>query len=226
MKKALLILFCATASLAASAQAWTYYPYGGSSAEAFKVPNPRIYDATTIKLVHDSSDVMIAYKFDQVSDTLAVWAESAPNGDIGRTILASDGSTQTPGTWDQIARLSWEKKSTPTATAFKYMKWNGNPNAFENFVGATAFYTVNFTESGVYNLVMRLRGGGGNAYVVEAYEKSNMGTVFQDLSFNSAGLSVTAEPRLATGTKSTDLSCEYLTEGNLLLQADKVIHFG
>ena len=56
MKRVLFLSAMAAIAINSMGQAWTYYPYGGSTASAFSVPNVNVYDAATISGKYNTAD--------------------------------------------------------------------------------------------------------------------------------------------------------------------------
>jgi hypothetical protein len=233
MRRALLILFCAAASLAASAQAWTYYPYGGIDAEAFKVPNNfnNIVDSLTGKFDHPS--VMVAARFDQVSAGVASWFGA--DGDVGKTIvLKTPGSNPlTAAQWGFYPRNCVEKTQAAegiVATEKATTNYNMNPWAYEQINNNEFYYTVNFTEIGKYNFITRHRGVSGAVCEVKIMKKSDTSVVVATINYDNTGLNIGTGFVLPTvGQLSSNSSVMFLTlgkrpEGNTNAAASSLWH--
>lgn len=212
MKRVLFLSAMAAIAINSMGQAWTYYPYGGSTASAFSVPNVNVYDAATISGKYNTADVLDYYEFDQVDGTLAVWdvTKTLENRDIDRTILEASATGTSTTAWN--AGTGQPRNSVEKSTSALMPNWckiNANPQCFENFFGGTVFYTVTFTQPGTYNAVLRLRGGSatGLTQEVKILNLSDISQEIADLSFNSSGLSISTTNTLA-GTVSTDGSSE------------------
>lgn len=153
------------------AQQYSYYPYGGSSVSAYSVPDENVSDVSVFHML-DGDNYGIgkdAREFDQVSSG----ATSSLAEDEGKTFgIHEPYSSDTGG-----GEIRGWMTSGDDAGKYSAVRWNANPGVFRQ-AGQWAYYTVNITETGSYNLYMRIRGtNGGHNYSVTAYKASDMAVI-------------------------------------------------
>jgi hypothetical protein len=150
MKKTLLILFCAAASMAVSAQAWTAFPWGGSEAQAYTVPDAQIPSIDSLAFTDTRPDKQsygkIWWQFDQVNATTSAFAE-----DKDVTFFIN------PNTYSDAGGADVRGWSTGGDATLAMVRNNGNPQT-TRVAGLGAFYTLNVTEAGNYSFYLRTRG--------------------------------------------------------------------
>ena len=173
MKKFYLVfLLVLSVTGVAVAQQYSYYPYGGSSATAYTVPDANVSHDSVFHMLDGNNYDMgkDAREFDQVSP-----GESSSLGsDEGKTFgLNEPYSTDTGG--GEIR--GWTTLGGDDAGKYAAVRWNANPGTFR-MAGQWAMYTVNFTEAGSYKLYLRIRGSNtGHNYTVTAHNPANMSKI-------------------------------------------------
>ncbi len=209
-------------------QAYTYYPYGGSSASAYAVPDAtcdQLYEIENFKNKGYSSSFAgipgrELIQFDQVS---ADAGGSTYAAEYGFTCGASPvGTTSSYSNF----RTEWGTGTYDN----KVGKWNVNPETLEGTVGAYFWHTVNFTQTGDYKFLFRIRGNGTAATAIATnstvevtlYAKSNVSTplatktiIINGLKYNK-NTNSTYDTGLI-GNTSTDGSAEYAADGDFTI---------
>jgi hypothetical protein len=147
-----LLFFCILSvvlSVNAFAQ-YPYYPYGGSDASPYSVPDANIQSAVnTLNMAGlqgvDLINGLWARDFDQVDATgSSIFAnDTSKTFGINTTLLTDAGGGQIRG---------WSTVGGP----FSAVRMNANPQIF-NQPGIWAYYTINFTQAGKYKLLYRQR---------------------------------------------------------------------
>jgi hypothetical protein len=170
MKKIYLVfLLVSSIAVVSFAQQYSYYPYGGSSATAYTVPDVNVsHDSVFHMLEGNNYEIgKDAREFDQVSPG----ETSSLNSDEGKTFGINEPYSADTGGGEI---RGWTTLGGDDAAKYAAVRWNANPGTFR-MAGQWAMYTVNFTEAGSYHLYLRIRGSNtGHNYAVTAYNPSNM----------------------------------------------------
>lgn len=189
MKKLFLLAILGMSTLAYS-QAYTYLPYGGT---AYAVPDLAFDDITEL---NSNTSGQKFTKFDRTGET------STPEADMDKTFGRNAASTFT--TTDKAgtdADRGWVTNTDATLPSPGYYTCirthaSGGPRSW----GAWLMYTVNFTETGVFNPMLRVRDGAANrnqSYDISIYSPTDLNTPLYTKSCNFTGAT-------NVGTSSTD----------------------
>ena len=204
---------------------YAFYPYGGSAAAAYAVPDAscdQLYEIEDFKNKGYSSSLAgipgrEIIQFDQVS---AAAGGSTYTAEYGFTCGASPTGTATAYT---NFRTEWVSANMDP----KVGKWNQNPETLEGTVGAYFWHTVNFTQTGDYKFLFRIRGNGtaatanatNSTVVVTLYAKSDVSTPLATKTIKIDGLKYNKNTNSTyntglIGNTSTDGSAEYAADAD------------
>lgn len=189
MKKLFFFAILGISTMAYS-QSYTYLPYGGT---AYAVPDVNFDDVTEL---NSNSSGQKFTKFDRTSES------STPEADMDKTFGRNTASTFTAtdkaGTDADRGWVTNTDATLPSPGFYTCIRTHasGGPRSW----GAWLMYTVNFTETGVFNPMLRVRDGAANrnqSYDISIYSPSNMSTPLYTKSCNLTGAT-------NVGTSSTD----------------------